>query len=555
MRRRLLVALVGLTMVVSGCAVVPTSGPINPAPGLPAGAGEPVVGVIARPPRAGMSQGDIVAGFLDAMASPTNNYEIAREYLTPSRALSWDPQLRTVVYDGPGSTNTDQDRNHIIHLTASRIGTIDSRRRWTAANPGDSVDVTFGLVQYQDSWRISSVPDGLLLTGGDLSRGYRGYPVYFSAPSGTVLVADGAVIPAESANTATILTQLLLDGPSDWLRGAVRSGFPSGTSLVLDSVPVINGVAQVSLTSRVLRATPAERTLLAAQLTATLAAVPGVLSVSITVAGQPLAIPDEGSVLSVTNWASMLPDTQTPISATFVGKKGPSVFTGGTVRPLKGAKAAGIVSNPIRNYSQTRIAGVRADDSGVIAFTSGADPKPLVGSGGVAGLQFDRAGRLWGVRGGMLYSWDSLGQTIPVIAASSVRIDRFALASDGVRIAVSRLVNGGTELAIGAVVRRSDGLHIQGLHLVSRNAMNPSDLAWIDSTHVVVLQQSPSPLIVNVSAISGENSAIISVPQALDITASARGGILVGTSNGTIWETGPTISQQVAVGTEPSYGQ
>ena len=550
--RALGVAIGALVLMLSGCAVVPTSGPVNQVPGLPAGAGEPVVGVIARPPRAGMSQGDIVSGFLDAMASPTDNYAIARQYLTPTRAASWDPTIRTMVYDGPGEL--DQVGSHAVRLTAASVGAIDVNRRWTAAQPDDQIDANFGLVSAGDSWRIASSPNGLLLTGGDLARGYRGYPVYFSAPSGQVLVADGAVIAAEAANTATILTKLLLAGPPLWLAGAVRTGFPTGTELAIDSVPVVNGVAQVSLTTRVLRATVAERTLLAAQLTSTLAAVPGVFSVVITTAGQPLPISGQGASLSVDQWTNLLPDAQTPTDATFVGKNGVSVFSAGTIKPLKGAKVAGIINSPIRNLGRTRIAGLRADNSAVIARPDGSGVKELDNSTGVSGLNFDHSGRVWAVRNGLLLSWDSLGKSIPVIEPEGLRVDRFALAPDGVRIALSRLVSGGTQLVVGAVLRRPDGLHVQGLHAVSRNASSPSDIAWSDETRVVVLSLSPSVSLVTVSAISGENSGIVSVPLALDVTASARGGILVGASNGTIWQTGTTLAQQIAVGREPSYG-
>jgi hypothetical protein len=457
------------------------------------------------------------------------------------------------VYDGPG--NLEQEGSHVVRLTSSRVGAIDQSQRWTAASAADQVDVAFGLVQTAQGWRISSSPDGLLLTGGDISRGYRGFPLYFSAPGGKVLVADGALIPVETANTATLLTKLLLAGPAEWLAGAVTTGFPKGTALAVDAVPVVNGVAEVRLNDSVLKATPAERTMFAAQLTNTLSAVPGVFSVVVSVTGQPIAIPRKGSILTVDSWTALLPDAQSPETATFMGSARAKLVTFGKVTVLKGAARAGISANPILNFARTRIAGINTSDRrAVLARYDGTRARTLSGSTGVSGLAFDRSGRVWGTRAGQFLVWDSAGQQTPVIIPADLNVDRFAIAPDGVRIAMSRLGAGASQLVVGAINRRPDGLHIQGVHSISRNDVSPTDVAWADDIRVAVLVTSPSVSIFSVSAISGENAVFQAVPQAVDITASARAGILVGTAPGVIWQTTETFTERIAAGTEPSYG-
>jgi hypothetical protein len=69
-----------------------------------------------------------------------------------------------------------------------------------------------------------------------------------------------------------------------------------------------------------------------------------------------------------------------------------------------------------------------------------------------------------------------------------------------------------------------------------------------------VLVVSPSVSIFSVNTLSGENSRFASVQQAVDIAASARGGILVGTSAGMIWQTTSTFPREIGPGRQPSFG-
>jgi len=552
MRTRFVAAALTCALLTGGCAVVPTAGPVNPAPGLPANAGDPVVGVIVRPPHSGMTPVAVVQGYLDAMAQPTGDYAIARSYLTPSRAAMWQPNLFTTVYDGPGQL--EQDGSHIVRLNAARVGTIDHYLRWSASGPSSQLAVTFGLTQINHEWRIDSAPNGLLLTGGDVTRGYRGFPIYFGAPSGKVLVADGALVPVESSNTATLLTRLLLHGPASWLTTAVTTGFPRGTALTSGVVPIVNGVAEVDLTSEALNATSRERTMLAAQLTSTLSAVPDVYSVAITISGVPLALPNHRVVLPIDFWHALLPESQSPSVATFVSRRGPALLDLGRVTPLAGAIRAGIATNPVLNLPRTQVAGLTRQHVAVLARADGSVSRTLPGSSNVSALTIDRNGLVWAVRSGALLAWNAQGQPIPVFTPNGVRVDRFSIAPDGVRIALSRLVSGASQLVVGAITRRSDGLHIGGLHGVSRNAVSPADVAWSDDTSVVVLVTAPTSSIFDVNSLTGQNAAVVAVQQAVDVAASAQGSILVGTTNGLIWQTSPAFAQEVARGSQPAFG-
>ena len=79
---------------------------------------------------------------------------------------------------------------------------------------------------------------------------YRAAPLYFLTPDRGSLVPEVRWFPAR--NTATYAVRELLEGPSPWLRDAVRTGFPEGTRLAVESVPVdSDGTADVDLTTAV----------------------------------------------------------------------------------------------------------------------------------------------------------------------------------------------------------------------------------------------------------------------------------------------------------------
>jgi spore germination protein GerM len=96
--------------------------------------------------------------------------------------------------------------------------------------------------------------------------------------------------------------QLLLAGPGENLTGAVRSAFPVGTTLAINSVPINNGLATVSLNESVLNAEPFLREVLSAQIVKTLSRIPEIKTVRINVGSQSLIVPNTPIRQSTTLW-------------------------------------------------------------------------------------------------------------------------------------------------------------------------------------------------------------------------------------------------------------
>ncbi len=311
MRRILLLAMV--TVLLTGCgmapgsfvAQVPTEGPIEQGQLVANTSANQFIRVIARPPRAGMTPTEIVQGFLESSASFDNNHAVARSYLTPEAAGNWDPSSGVVVYDG---VPTLVEAGAAVLFSTALSGRISSIGRYTVENPGTQLQQSFFLAQRDGEWRISLAPNGLLLSNFDVNRAYRSFPLYFFNPSFQTLVPDARLIPVIGPALGTTLIQRLIEGPNQWLRPVVRTGFPDGVELAVDAVPIENGIAQVNLNASVALASDAARVALSQQIVWTLRQLPEVAFVEISVNGTPLSVPGTTSPQSRDAWPEVNPN-------------------------------------------------------------------------------------------------------------------------------------------------------------------------------------------------------------------------------------------------------
>ncbi len=311
MRRILLFVVV--SVLLTGCgmapgsfvAQVPTDGPIEQGQLVSNTSANQFIRVIARPPRDGMTPTEVVQGFLESSASFDNNHAVARSYLTPEAAGDWDPSSGVVVYDG---VPTLVEAGAAVLFSTALNGRISNIGRYTVENPGTQLQQSFFLAQRDGQWRISLAPNGLLLSNFDVNRAYRSFPLYFFNPSFQTLVPDARLIPVIGPALGTTLIQRLIAGPNQWLRPAVRTGFPAGVELAVDAVPIENGIARVNLNASVALASDAARTALSQQIVWTLRQLPEVAFVEISVNGTPLSVPGTTSPQSRDAWPEVNPN-------------------------------------------------------------------------------------------------------------------------------------------------------------------------------------------------------------------------------------------------------
>ncbi|WP_020392945.1 LpqB family beta-propeller domain-containing protein [Kribbella catacumbae] len=375
MRAKLLAGALAIVLLATGCATVPTKGPIRnssqdaPAPALGG------IGVEAQPPRPKATAIQLVNGFLEAM-SDSRAFDVARQYMTPEAAGSWKPESRTLVYDQSSSSAVSQGPDGKVNLSAPQIGNIDARGSWTAAPPGEQVNWVFELTQVNGELRVSNVPPGVFLGSNQLEPKLTPRALYFFNPSKHLLVPDPVFLPQNvtSGQAATQLIQELLKGPTDRLGNGVVSAAPPGTTVNV-SVPVESGVATVTLSDNAASLTePVDREKLAAQIAWTLRPITN--RVRITVAGAPL-IPDQpDDILSFSNFSQYDPSVQSGRLKDLYG-----LLDDGKIQRIQGQDGAqNIEPKPIKDsllyryHAESFAVNLRGDSGAIASHTKGGAP-------------------------------------------------------------------------------------------------------------------------------------------------------------------------------------
>ncbi|MCX4981229.1 LpqB family beta-propeller domain-containing protein [Streptomyces sp. NBC_00572] len=232
-------------LLVTGCATMPDNGDVQPVKG--ANQGDSQVRVYAVAPRETADPDEIVDGFLEAMTSDDPGFATARKYLTKHAAQTWKPeQSITVLTTAPdrdqADRNADPDnQGRAYPLSGRKIATVDDRHAYQPISPAKYLQ-SIHVVQQPTAngkgreWRIDSLPPGLVLGEADFLRNYRSVNKYYFASGEDWVVADPVYIrqrqdPVTRMDPVTQTVRALLEGPTDWLKPAVDSSFPSGTEL------------------------------------------------------------------------------------------------------------------------------------------------------------------------------------------------------------------------------------------------------------------------------------------------------------------------------------
>lgn len=277
---RATLALLAAVSVLTACQGIPAAGPVSK--GL-SNLNTTDEEVIYEPngPVPEMSQEDIVLGFLQAGSSSKDDYAIARRFLTPAYASDWTPSNGVIVDDGTREPVADESGTVTVSVQA--LSFVDERGSMRLSEPGGSVPLRFELEQVSGQWRINAASTDIVLDRSMFTTLYGQHNIYFQAPSTDALVPDARWFPTRATTSTNIVTELLA-GPAEPLdQGVLTSGFPSGTTLVAESVPVVNNRAHIDLSVEALAADAAATELMRKQLAASLQSVSGVSEFLLTV--------------------------------------------------------------------------------------------------------------------------------------------------------------------------------------------------------------------------------------------------------------------------------
>lgn len=490
--RAALALLAAVSAVLSGCATIPTSGPIQQGPVVGVGAGDQIAQVIARKPDPGMSPEQIVRGFQEATASADPRYDTARLYLTPDAAATWRPDSGVAVYDETGLATSA--KGSIVTQDGVLSATISDEGQYSVVAPPRRTTWNYTLAKNPSGeWRIAQLPQGLLLGPGDIARSYRSFDIFFFSRDFSTLVPTPVTLPVSTSAQATQLVQRLLLGPTPWIAPAVSTAFPQGTRLALGAVPVTDGVADVSLSSEVLNADDATRQKLSGQLVWTLRQVPEISSVRISVNGQPLAVSGVASPQPINSWSLLDPDLLPPSATAYaVAAKGVVALGGKEPTPVGVTPR---LRTPGVSLDSTQIAGTSADGRTLYVgrLVDGAEAEKRYVGNDLSRPSWDRTGAVWVAdRGtGLVQVRGDKETVVPVVGAPTGFRDReisaVAVSRDGTRMAL--LVHRGAlvEPWLARIERRGDAVTVSSPLRIDNQITASLDLAWADATTLVVL--------------------------------------------------------------------
>lgn len=352
----------------SGCATIPRSGPVHQVEPPVASDAQTSAAPTVEGPKDGMSPEEVVRGFLAAGAGQENDYGVARQFLTNELAASWRPYARTIVFSGSAGIQQGLDEQQ-VRVSVDARAVIDNSGVMQRRDAGSSEGLDVELTQVDGQWRISDIPDGVLIPASNLDDLYRPYNVYFLGADGETLVPDPRWFP-DRTGVSTSLVRALLGGPAPYLEGSVTSAYPRDTELKGASVPVQDGTAMVSLDvpnySALDVATNRE---MYSQLTVTLLALDNVDSVDLS-AG-------DGQVDLGSGNQGMLSTDPRKVPTRQIGLNGDQLVfqQGGQNSPVDGV--ADVLkgqdpSHPAMNVDADQFAALTGDRSAVVTFSAEA---------------------------------------------------------------------------------------------------------------------------------------------------------------------------------------
>lgn len=257
-RLRVLVPLLLVALVLSGCTGVPGSGPVV---AVGTGPSEPVAPTPAEVDK-NLAPDQVVRQFLESSADTSRDvsrsapFQTARNYLTEAAAQSWQPQnnstqvvvLDVVRVNAPATRRASADQAE-VDVQGTQLASLDADNAYHATAP-TAYTHSFNLVREQGEWRISNPPNALVLNQSQFEATFKQRMLYFVSQDGEVLVPDPRwiILGPSPKDRAAALVDLLLGGASVGLSPAVLNRLEGGRLRGNIELDPQNGEVKVDLT-------------------------------------------------------------------------------------------------------------------------------------------------------------------------------------------------------------------------------------------------------------------------------------------------------------------
>jgi len=489
-----LAAPVALVLALTGCATVPTSGPVDyhtpHAPNVNSG-----VHVDPLPPANGASQLLVVEGFLHAMGVYQPNYGVARQYLTPTASESWHPESGVEVY-----TESDQlvESDQGVALSYVKVGSVDAAGIYLSDNTNKRY--IFELAKDPaGQWRIANPPAGLMVSRYMFTTNYAAVNLHFLNAAGDVLVPDPRFF-ASGDQTPAAVVRAQLDGPSTWLEPVVQK--VATADVGVDGVTIqADGVVDVRLAAAAGALSLEQRKALLAELAYTMTGLSEVNAAQVSAGGQPWKSDFGTSQVGPQTFASLSPTNTSAPRVLFT-------VSDEKLKRLRDPSQWDDLVDVETSIEKPEQIAVRSDLGEVAAVTGSGTQlqtapigsgKPKVVRVGSALLRPDyaRNGELWSFAASgpdsLRVYRDATAQKVDASALPKGTVVAAKLSQDGARIAVALRHGNRTEVGLAVVARTQGAIRLTGWHAIdltmnTGSAGRAIDVGWVSQTALAVLQ-------------------------------------------------------------------
>lgn len=527
------------TVALAGCASIPMEGSVELARHVEQDR-EQGVRYFPAGPLTGGSREEIVQGFLDAGAGVQDDFAVARQFLATESADQWRPEQRTIVAGGQASMKTLA--TNLVEVTLQSYGEVDAAGNYTFYVQPKSVTLQFKLAQIDGEWRIQEAPDAIVLQRQAFVDLFHSLTLEYFDSQFTYTTGDLRWVMT-NRDEATRATQLLLEGPNQWLAqgGAVRSAIPAQVRL-LEPVRTDGNTAIVNLSDEISHMPPDQLSLVRLQLEQTLKPVLEVGTVEIRVNGAKLDVqlPQPGRVL-----------LETEVKSAPLVAQGQQVgyLYGTELREPQGAanvESVVVDQKVIRgalSLSRQTAALLTKDATLAMRFadtepqlidTRPGQIEPSLDNWDYVWTQSTEQPGLWVTKIGETYSEE-------IALPEGVRDDfiSFQPSRDGVRMAFLYKDDDRVVLAISPIQRDEAGTPVgfgEPLLLKMPGAA-AADVAWVDRNTVAMLVDVPDGSTdVRIYRVGGELTSLGTIQDAVQVAGSnSLAGMRIIDRNGTLY--------------------
>ncbi len=398
--------------------------------------------------------------------------------------------------------------------------------------------------QSDQQWRIVNPPDSLIITQSNFAKYYRPVSVYFFSQGWNVLVPDQRYAVSDPLiGLPGRIVQLLLDGPSDALKGAVLSAIPANATLKTNVTELASGQINVNLSA------------LPDQQSSTKQLIVAQIVRSLQDYGSSVAVESEGVALvpGHLSWGQGDLPSYTPYvgpSATSLVVAHNRIYDMNTGQPIQGPAGSGeydvvtaaesmdgqelaTVTRTSGGAEELRIGGMKDSEETVKDLTATAFTRPTWEPSDAAD---DPSRGVWTVADGVVVRVTSTAQgswAASPVDSSAVEpygaISDLRLSRDGARVAI---VAGG-HLLVGAVVQNQGSMAIRQVQQVQPGLAGVTKVDWLRQDQLVVATSQVLSVSVDGMKVDPYSSANLTTTVTA-LAASQTGPVLAVDSAG-IW--------------------